>query len=99
LADREADPEDRAAGRAGYAQSVAALGLVWIQQLRFKDAIAMAGTALDVIGPPDDLATGWLRYLRAWGTICWAPRPEALPDLEAAVGLARAGGDRRLELE
>lgn len=99
LLDPSAAPEDREVARAGHGASITALGLAFIQQLRFQEAIALAETALETIGPADDLPTAWLRYLRAWGTIAWAPRPAARPDLEAALELARAHGDRRLELE
>lgn len=99
LSDPKASSAERGEARAGHAGSITALGLVLIQQLRFQEAIAIAETGLETIGPADDLPTAWLRYLRAWGSIAWAPRPEARPDLDAALGLARTHRDRRLELE
>jgi tetratricopeptide (TPR) repeat protein len=99
LLDAAAHDDDRQTARAGYAAAITALGLVLIQQLRFQEAISLAERGLGTIGPPEDLSTAWLRYLRAWGSIAWAPQPAARPDLESALDLARAHGDRRLELE
>jgi class 3 adenylate cyclase/tetratricopeptide (TPR) repeat protein len=91
--------EDHAAARAGLAASVTALGLVRIQQVRFKEAVALAETALDAIGRAQDLETGWLLLLHAWGTEAFAHAPGVKEELERAVTLARAFGDGRLELE
>jgi class 3 adenylate cyclase/tetratricopeptide (TPR) repeat protein len=99
LSDPQASLEDRDTARSGYGAAVTAVGLVLIQQLQFQEATAMADRALKLIGPAGDLPTARLRYLRAWGAIAWAPRPEARPDLEAALETARIHGDRRLELD
>ena len=99
LNDPSTDSSGRQEARAGHAGSITALGLVLIQQLRFQEAIALANAGLETIGAANDLPTAWLRYLRAWGEIAWAPRPEARPDLEAALELAKAHRDQRLELE
>jgi tetratricopeptide (TPR) repeat protein len=99
LEDPERGSEDRTAARTGLANAVTALGLVRIQQLRFTEAVALAEAALDTIGPAEDLETAWLLYLRAWGTEAFSRRPETKTDMERALTLALALGDRRLELE
>jgi hypothetical protein len=52
-----------------------------------------------VIGEAEDLATAWLLYVRAWGTTAFAYQPSVREDLERALPMAVAGGDRKLELE
>lgn len=96
---QEAPPEDRRVARKGHADAVTALGLVRIQQVRFREAVSLAQAALDTIGPGDDLETAWLLYLRAWGTEAFFRQPETKADLERAMSLAHALGDLRLELE
>jgi len=94
-----ASPERRAEARSVHALSITSLGLVRIQQLRFKEAVALANAALEEIGAAEDLDTAWLLYLRAWGTTAWAYQPQVKLDLERAMELATKLGDRRLELE
>jgi tetratricopeptide (TPR) repeat protein len=93
------DTRTRAAARDGLARATASLGLVRIQQIRFKEAVALADDALRVIGEAEDLATGWLLYVRAWGTTAFAYQPSVRVDLERALPMAVGNGDRRLELE
>ncbi len=86
--------------RAGYARALAALGMVWNQQLRFEEGSGLAEDGLRVIGEGDDVETARLLYLRAWSTMMFALKPEEVRrDLERAVALARAHGERALELE
>jgi class 3 adenylate cyclase/tetratricopeptide (TPR) repeat protein len=99
LLDPGSPSEDRGPARTGHAESITALGLVRIQQLRFEESVQLANAALDAIGPADDLATAWLWYLRAWGTTAFAYKPEVKEDLKRALVVAKANGDRRLELE
>jgi tetratricopeptide (TPR) repeat protein len=99
LEDPERGSEERTAARTGHSNAATALGLVRIQQLRFKDAVALAETALDTIGPAEDLETAWLLYLRAWGNEAFHRGPETKVDMEQALKLAHALGDLRLELQ
>jgi class 3 adenylate cyclase/tetratricopeptide (TPR) repeat protein len=99
LDDQMPSPSDRRTARSGYANAVLSLGLARIQQLRFNEAAALADAALNRIGEADDVETGWLLYLRAWGTTAFAYRPEVKEDLERATRIALDEGDRRLELE
>jgi class 3 adenylate cyclase/tetratricopeptide (TPR) repeat protein len=99
LRDPSGSPDEHDAARAGHAEAITSLGLVRIQQLRFEESVELANTALDAIGPADDLATAWLWYLRAWGTTAFAYKPDVKSDLDRAMAVAKANGDRRLELE
>jgi len=99
LADSERGSAEWTAARAAYAASLTSLGLVRIQQLRFNEAVALANTGLETIGPREDAATAWLLYLRAWGTEAFAYKPEVKDDLQRALEIATRCGDRRLELE
>jgi class 3 adenylate cyclase/tetratricopeptide (TPR) repeat protein len=88
-----------AEARSGYGASVLALGTLEIEQLRFRDAEALANAALDAIGPADDLATARLTYLRAWAHVAYQPRPESAPDLNQAIQIAEREGDLNLLLD
>ncbi|MFN2484663.1 MAG: adenylate/guanylate cyclase domain-containing protein [Candidatus Limnocylindria bacterium] len=91
--------ESAEAARDGFSRSVSALASVWGEQIRFGQAEDLARAALAEIGERDDVATA--RLLVARGQNTWNGREsfdEAYPDLERALELARAGGDKRIEL-
>jgi class 3 adenylate cyclase/tetratricopeptide (TPR) repeat protein len=88
-----------AEARGGLAKTLSSLGLVWNQQLRFKDASRLAEDGLETIRPGDDLETARLFYLRGWSSLMFEIQPETRQDFERALELARTHGDRMLELE
>jgi len=98
-----APPElDRVAleeSRQGYGRAAAALGRVWVQQLRFADAEALAQATLDTIGEGDDPAVARLLAVRGWVRSTLTMDPATIDDLDRALRIARAEGDRRLELD
>lgn len=87
------------AARAGYAQSISALGDVLIEQLLFGDAERLADEALARLGETDDLATARLLYTRAWARIAYRSNVDVVNDLERVVAMAEAAGDGRLQLD
>ncbi|CAN5839151.1 hypothetical protein BH24CHL6_BH24CHL6_07670 [soil metagenome] len=99
-----AAPPDLAAGaleelRQGYGRAAAALGRVWVQQLRFADAEAPAQATLEAIGEGDDPAAARLVAVRGWVRSTLTMDPATIDDLDRALRIARAEGDRRLELD
>ncbi len=92
-------PEGRRAARGGYARTVATLGMVLCEQAQFERAIRLADEGLAQIGEGTDAAAGRLHFLRGWATYCYAFAPRVRADLDRALELARADGDRRLELD
>jgi tetratricopeptide (TPR) repeat protein len=91
----------RAAGdRAGIARAAASLSWVLDQQVQFMPAARMAEAALDEIGERDDLETGLLLVRRGIAISNGSDAvDEPLADAERALAIARACGDRHLELD
>lgn len=89
----------RAEARAGCAEAAAALGRVWVQQLRFADAGELTTRTLDEIGEPDDAGVARLLCVRGWVNSTLTADRSALVDLDRALAIARAVADRPLELE
>ncbi|HUG48632.1 MAG TPA: adenylate/guanylate cyclase domain-containing protein, partial [Candidatus Limnocylindria bacterium] len=99
-----APPPDLAEGaleklRQGYGRAAAALGRVWVQQLRFDDAEALAQATLEAIGEAEDPAVARLLAVRGWVRSTLTMDPATIDDLDRALRIARAAGDRRLELD
>ena len=91
--------EDRAAARRGYASAAAALGRVWVQQIRFDDAGRVVDEALTAIGGPEDEGVARLLAVRGWVRSTLTAERSTIADLDRALSIARDVGDRRLELE
>ena len=90
----------RAAGDAtGLARAGAALGTIWVEQLRFDDAHELAAALLAEATDANEEATGELLVLRARATYAltndWRL---AVPDIERATDIARRRSNRDLEL-
>jgi predicted ATPase/class 3 adenylate cyclase len=94
----EATGSDHA--RETFAAAVVALGNARNQQIRFADAAELARRGLDTLGLRNDAATARLLLLRAFSANAStdeAEQPSA--DARQAVEIARAIGDRGLELD
>jgi len=99
MGEQGGSPDEAEEARAGYARALAALGMVWGQQLRFEEAARLADEGLRVMGRGDDVAVARLLHLRAWSRMLFAVQPGIRQDFERALALARASGDAALELE
>jgi tetratricopeptide (TPR) repeat protein len=88
-----------AAVRTGYAAAAAALGRVWIQQVRFDSAAKLADEALTRLGDDGSTAIAPLLGIRGWVKATLTVDREALADIDRALDIARGAADRRLELE
>ncbi len=98
--DAERTDEECAAGRAGLGRATGTLGWALDQQLKFRDALALADATLREIGPGDDAPTGTLLLLRAVQTLHTTDQMEGPErDLLRALDISRAVGDRGLELD
>ncbi len=97
-----ADTESHAAAREGLAMATRLLGEAWHEQLRFMDAKGLAERALIEIGhgagPTADTARARLLLLAARAEHA-ETNADTTPTLDAALAVARAAADRRLEFD
>lgn len=91
--------EQRDAARSGYGAAAAALGRVWIQQIRFEDAARLADEALGRLGGGDDSTVVPLLGIRGWIRATMTMDRSAMEDIDRSLGIAERVGDRRLALE
>jgi hypothetical protein len=93
--------ERRAEARDEASRAVALVGAIYCQQLRFADAVALAGDTLAELGDRGDAATlrVLLTHLRGAAMISDEAWDAAGPDRQRAVEIMRSLGDPGLELE
>ena len=86
--------------RDGYARASESLSRLLLEQLRFRDGAALAADALARVGDRGDPASARLTLAAAHGAFFEDNLPEpAFEAVDRVVAVARAAGDRELELD